>query len=395
MNSEEAEGTDTWGTLALELAEHFDDVETVIYTLNNVGTMKSLREDRGGLVELDRSLALSKSNGFEEHAGRAYIHLAWITSRNRWHDLLDRLAEGIEYCGEHGLELWWMYVVAYRAQCELDQGRWSEAGDSASLVLDHGGDAALLRVLALTVLGRLRARRGDPGVAALLDEATALADAGGELQAIGAAALGQAEAAWLEGDRARLAAATGPAFELAARKNSPWLAGELASWRRRAGLREEAPACVAEPFAAELSGDWSRAAELWRVLDCPYDSAVALAESDDEDSLRGSLDELHALGARPAAEIVARRLRERGARGVIRGPRSSTRSNPANLTDRELEVLTLVADGLRNGEIAERLFLSTKTVDHHVSAILRKLDLRTRGEAGAAAVRLGLVHQDR
>jgi DNA-binding NarL/FixJ family response regulator len=54
-------------------------------------------------------------------------------------------------------------------------------------------------------------------------------------------------------------------------------------------------------------------------------------------------------------------------------------------------VLALVADGLRNGDIAQRLFLSEKTVAHHVSAILRKLDVRTRGEAGAAAVRLGLT----
>jgi DNA-binding NarL/FixJ family response regulator len=71
--------------------------------------------------------------------------------------------------------------------------------------------------------------------------------------------------------------------------------------------------------------------------------------------------------------------------------RLSTRANPANLTARELEVLGHVAQGLRNAEIAERLFLSEKTVDHHVSAILRKLNVRTRGEAGAEAVRLRLV----
>jgi DNA-binding NarL/FixJ family response regulator len=57
-------------------------------------------------------------------------------------------------------------------------------------------------------------------------------------------------------------------------------------------------------------------------------------------------------------------------------------------------VLALVAEGLRNAEIAERLFLSPKTVDHHVSAILRKLPARTRGEAGAQAVRLGLARPD-
>jgi DNA-binding NarL/FixJ family response regulator len=97
------------------------------------------------------------------------------------------------------------------------------------------------------------------------------------------------------------------------------------------------------------------------------------------------------MGSAPAAAIVARKLRSRGARGLPRGPRPQTRQNPANLTQREVEILGLVAEGLRNADIATRLFLSPKTVAHHVSAILRKLDVQTRGEAGATATRLGLV----
>ena len=104
-----------------------------------------------------------------------------------------------------------------------------------------------------------------------------------------------------------------------------------------------------------------------------------------------AIDQLQQLSARPAAAIVARRLHERGVRGVPRGPRPATRENPAGLTARELQVLTLLAEGLRNRQIAERLVVSEKTVDHHVSAILRKLDVRTRGEASAQAARLGLT----
>jgi len=168
--------------------------------------------------------------------------------------------------------------------------------------------------------------------------------------------------------------------------------GELACWRWRAGVRDDPSAgTAAEPYALSMTGEWARAAALWRELDCPYEAALALADADDEQPLRRALVELQELGARPAAGIVARRLRARGARGLPRGPRARTRENPAGLTGRELDVVALLAEGLRNAQIAERLVLSEKTVDHHVSAILRKLDVRTRGEAAAKAVRLGLA----
>ena len=103
--------------------------------------------------------------------------------------------------------------------------------------------------------------------------------------------------------------------------------------------------------------------------------------------------ELQALGAQPAAAIVARKLRERGALKLPRGHRPTTRANPANLTSRELEVVTLLADGLHNAEIADQLFVSEKTVAHHVSAILRKLGVGNRVQAVTEARRLGITNQ--
>ena len=134
---------------------------------------------------------------------------------------------------------------------------------------------------------------------------------------------------------------------------------------------------------------------MFRAEGVVYDAAIALVPSTDGVALRAVLDELRALDAKPAAAIVTRRLRELGECQVPRGPRASTTENPAGLTNRELEVLPLLAEGLRNADIARRLVVSQKTVDHHVSSILGKLGVNSRGQAGAAAELLGVKHTAR
>jgi DNA-binding NarL/FixJ family response regulator len=133
------------------------------------------------------------------------------------------------------------------------------------------------------------------------------------------------------------------------------------------------------------------ASQRWADLGCPYEAAMVRAQGQDEAQLRLALAEFQNLGALPAARLASRRLRELGVRDIPRGPRPGTLSNPAALTPRELEVVALLAEGLRNSEIADRLVLSPRTVDHHVSSVLSKLDARTRSEAVAAAIRLGLT----
>jgi ATP/maltotriose-dependent transcriptional regulator MalT len=297
--------------------------------------------------------------------------------------------EAIEYTRERDLGPKLDYLVALRARCDLEQGRWRAAADAAELVLRQPGTVVQARVMALVVLGRLRARTGEGDVWEPLDEALSLAPSE-DLRQAGAVAAARAEAAWLAGDREAVRASTEAAFALACERGDSWLAGELAQWRAAAGIGDEAPVPAAEPFALQLAGESARAAAPWEEIGCPYEAALALA-GDDEDAMQHALDELQRLGARPAAQAVARRLRERGVRRVARGPRAVTRSNYAGLTPRQLEVLGLVAAGLQNAEIAERLVLSPKTVEHHVSAILGKLSVRSRREARAVAVRLGVV----
>ena len=79
--------------------------------------------------------------------------------------------------------------------------------------------------------------------------------------------------------------------------------------------------------------------------------------------------------------MVRRQLRAEGARGIPRGPRAATRYNPLGLTTRQIDILVLLAEDLSNKEIAARLRIAPKTVDHHICAVLAKLEASTRKQA--------------
>jgi DNA-binding NarL/FixJ family response regulator/tetratricopeptide (TPR) repeat protein len=392
MEAEDLEGTLTWGNRALELGRELQDDAILCHELQTMGSIEFLNGRADGREKLERSLELARELESEDLIGRASMHLAKAAVRQRMHSYANRYIDaGLAYFAERGHLLWRLYLLAHRSQIELQQGRWDDAARTADLILRERWISTLPRTIALTVLALVRARRGDPGYRPLLDAALELAEGRGEPQRIAPVAAARAEVAWIEGRPGLVAEETEAAFALAVERRSPWFVGELATWRRRAGADFQTDVAVAAPYAALVAGDHARAAELWEELGCPYDAALARADASDEASLRLAHERLLALGAKPAAAIVARRLRALGARRVPRGPRRSTRSNAGQLTTRELEVLALIADGLRNAEAAERLVISTRTIDHHVSSLLGKLGARTRGEAVVAARRLGVL----
>lgn len=396
MCAEDTAAAIEWGERALVLARALGHEDTLLHALINVGAARLLRGEAEGRAQLESALRTALDRGAYDHAARALVNLADISVD--WRDLERAggyLEEAIRFCTDRDLDPYALCVIGARAIFRLFRGEWSAAIEDAERVLRHPRVPPVDRIPALVTLALVRARRGDPSIWPLLDEARMLAEPTEELHRIGIVAAARTEAAWLDGRLRDVAAEARHGYELARVRENPWALGELAAWLRRAGesVPQEIIARSAEPYALELRGEARRAAAAWEQLGFPFERALALARSEDPDDAHESLRILHELGARRTAEVVAGELRGRGVRRLPRGPRPGTRLNPANLTRRQLGVLALVAEGLTNAEIAERLFIAPKTVEHHVSAILGKLDARSRVEAAVRAREL--VAQDR
>ena len=382
------------GERAIAMAERLGAEDVAIHALNTVGTSRGaaamtpasfscVRASRARAAGLDVDVARAYNN---LQSGYVFTYLPREATRC--------FDEGRPTVADGELRFFEQCMLADHATTLVLDGRWDEAVEHARLVLAQLGTANVHRVSALGAIGRIRARRGDPDPFGPLDEALALAEPYGELQLDHPIRMARAEAAWLAGDTGRTRREVAATVDATMTRGSQWFRGELALWCQRTGSGARADDSIAEPFALHVGGNHRKAGAAWHERGCPYEEADALGDSDDEGDLRRSLELLHALGARPRAVQVARRLRGLGARSLPRGPRPATQANPAGLTARELDVLVLLGEDLRNAEIADRLVVSTKTVDHHVSAILTKLAVTNRRDAVRAAVNLGLSLQD-
>lgn len=381
------------GQKAVELARRLEDTPTIVGAYNAMGSALLLSgRIPDGIAQLEASLRLAREADLDSDVALAYVNLGSALGEVYAFPDADRyFAAGIAYCLERDLDQSRHYMMAWQALSHLYQGRWPDAEEMARAVLTRSGISVITRIMALVALGRLLSRRGDPGARPLLDEALDLAAGTQTLQRLAPVHAARAEAAWLRGDLAATRTEALAVYALAQRHAHPWFVGELAYWLWRADALPRSPTPCAEPFALQIAGNWAGAAEAWTRLCCPYEAARALAEAPEEGPLRKALGEFERLGARPMASVVSRRLRVMGVRGIPRGPRPTTRAHPAGLTAREAEIVKLIAQGFRNPEIATRMYLSVKTVDHHVSSVLAKLGVRSRAEAVREATRLGLL----
>ncbi|MDQ1532143.1 MAG: hypothetical protein QOE37_2281, partial [Microbacteriaceae bacterium] len=380
---EQIDAASTFASRAEDVAAEIDHPESRLIAAQAVGWVAMVKGEPGGLQKLASTLASADDLGFEWVAATSYVIIVRTACRRREYAVAERFIDAaLNYCTARDFDVWRYYLLSWRSKVRMQRGLWSEAAQDAQICLAE--PCPFARIHALVALGLVRARRGDPDVWGPLDEALRLAEPRDELQWIAPVAIARAEAAWLEGQMERVVAETNFTGPSAA---GTWYEAGLNYWRWQAGAEATLPADGEHQFRLELEGDWTAASEHWRAIDCPHEAAFALLAGD-EGALRTALAEFRALGAGPAAEVAAARLRALGARSVPRGPRARTRANPGGLTARELEVLPLLAEGLRNREIAERLVVSERTVDHHVSSILRKLGVKSRAAAGGAYLKL-------
>jgi DNA-binding CsgD family transcriptional regulator len=384
-----------WGRKAIELATRLQDVATIAAAEMVVGSAMHVAGDERGLPHLERSLALARQAGLDALVGLAYSNLgSSYGEQYQFSKAEPFLVEGIAYAGDCDLDHSNNYMSAWLALTRLYQGRWSEATDIATSVVGCLNASVISKIMALVALGRVRTRRGDPGAAAILDEALELALQTDTLQRLAPVRAARAEGAWLAGERERVVAEATAAYELATRHRHRWHTGEFSFWRWLAGDQIAPPKWSAPPFALQIKGDWRRAARAWERLGCPYEQARALADGELPAQL-AALETFDRLGAAPAAAALRQRMRGEGIRRIPRGPRATTRQNPFGLTLREMEILGCLADGLSNGRIGARLHVSPKTVDHHVSSVLAKLGAATRGEAAQIAREQQLLAKNR
>jgi DNA-binding CsgD family transcriptional regulator len=383
MLARDLTGAATMAERARAAARRTGAVRAEVIAANALGSAQLLQGDLAGRDALRQAIHLGAAHGFDQEVGRAYANLVSAAGEARLYDVsATSNREALRYFKARDLDGLATYTQAWNARCLFEQGRWDEAAPQlAALAATELTHNTISQLAVLCATARLHIRRGsDPAdVGGRLNEARALARSSGSLQRLAPVAAAQAESVWLSGgDDPATVELLSDTYRLARDRDSPWTVGELGFWLWRLGALDELPPYAAAPYRYWVNGDVRAASAAWRAIGCRYEEAEALTDSAEVADVQAGLRGLTELGARPARQRAARRLRELGVRSIPRGPRETTGRHPAGLTTRETEVLAWLRDGATDAEIASGLHLSVRTVEHHVAAILRKTGVGSR-----------------
>jgi ATP/maltotriose-dependent transcriptional regulator MalT len=371
---------------AVEVTEQLGRPDLRSLALNYRATSQCAGGGTPDPADFREAIRLALEGGHLEIAARAYTNLSFeqMLAREPNDRALAILDEALAFMEDHDFASHAFDIRARKAAIKVALGRWDDAEAELRSLRETTDQHGVIDLIALESLARIALRRGDPDADHLVQSSWMLARRSGATPYIGLLGVIRVEQAWLEGT-ADVAERLG---ELPLERLRPRLQAEVLRYAQLAGAPVEAPVDLAEPWASAIRGDWAAAAEQWRDEARPYELAVELYSSGEVEPTLEALRIFDQLGAEPAGRLTRRRLRELGVHSLPRGPQPATRQHPAGLTERQAEVLGLLVEGMTNPEIADRLVLSVRTVDHHVAAVLQKLGVGSRQEAAARAAAL-------
>lgn len=386
-----------WGEKAITIARELNDEEPLSHALNNIGSvqMNLPLSKQKGIELLKESLAIALKNSFHEHAARAYSNLGSNGVKLKDYAFAKQILDkGIQYCEERDLDSWRLIMLSLKAQMNLETGDWHSAYSLAENLLKNEDKPRAFKIgaliVALIVIGTIKMRRGDADALELLLNAKTKAFETMELQRIIPSLIALLEYEWLTGKIYIPKENLSKVKSMIERSIDIPNNSQYAFWLWKVKKQEIGLPELYEPYKLLKAGEIAKAAEFWEKTGCAFEKAFALFEGSEEDK-KNALLIFQQLGASAISEKIKMEMRAGGIKKIPRGMRESTRTNPAQLTNRELDVLQLLQKGNQNKEIAGTLFISTKTADHHISSILFKLDVNSRAKAITEAVRLGIL----
>jgi DNA-binding CsgD family transcriptional regulator len=356
------------------------------------GIYRCTQGDRNGLADMRAAIDLAFAHNETETGVRVHVNFVELSYLlHEWTDIVAELDRASELTGTYG---YWHHMHAievHRATLEMRLGHWPVAERRIRRLIDSTDDSGFPALYSMPPLARLLTRRGDPDAEQILATIWPRALTMHSLPGVIYAAVAYLEWAWLN-DRPDLAVRIRDELLSELPSAAAPLFTEFRRYLVRAGVPLDPALPAAAPqdgYALGTCGEFAAAAAYWDELGDQYERALELAELDD-DSARHALEILERLGAVPAARKLRIRLKARGVDRLPPGIQKRHRANPANLTDRQLDILARLVKGSTNAEIAEELVLSVRTVDSHVAAVLQKLDAPNRRAAAAIAETLGL-----